>query len=330
MSLRKTTAVLLVLLLAGMVLAPMVSAEEIVTTPQKSGTITTDPIRLDDPANLMKTNTVVYSMPEKDQQEIFQAIDNSSLTAKEKTDLKKNLTAIWSGTSTLSDTEMEELYATVYNIIMEPGGPSPKWSGTPVDPNYMDVHNDMAYIAGYSMGLGSSAANTLSSMAGEPDNPPPSASWNHYYSTGAATEAESFAYLAQGEWMSNRAQALNDLAYSMHFMADLSQPFHYSFVQGLPQHAAYESFVGNNWHSTNLNFYNTVVNDGYYYGITDVSDAASYLAWQSHFSDDRYQYINDKILNDPNWQTDSDVIQYTVECLIEGERYQMGLVDYVS
>jgi hypothetical protein len=325
----RTIAILLALLLAAMV--PWVCAAKTtdLTPPQGTEIISLNPVRLEEPANTVRNSTVAYTMPEEDQKAIFKAIEKSSLSEKEKAELIRKLTAIWSGTSKLSEDEMEDVFVTVYSIIMDTGEPGLKWTGYPVDPNYKDVHNDMAWIAGYSMGLGSSAANTLASMAGQPDYPPPGASWNHYYSSGAADEAESYADLAQSEWNSDPPQALNDLAYSMHFMADMSQPFHYWFAQGLPQHAAYESFVGDNWHSGE-EFYTTVAGDGYYYYISDVSDAASYLAWKSHYEQNQYDYINNAIQTDPNWQSDPTLIQYTEECLIDGERYQMGLVDYVA
>jgi hypothetical protein len=328
---KKLGVILLALLLAAMAMVPGVCAEKAadLSPPQGTDIITKNPVRLDDPADSVRNSTATYSMPEKDQNEIFEAVEKSSLSDKEKADLIQKLTAIWSGTSKLSDEETEDVFVTVYSIIMDTGEPGLKWTGYPVDPNYKDVHNDMAWIAGYSMGLGSSAANTLASIAGEPDYPPPGASWNHYYSSGAADEAESYADLAQSEWSSDPPQALSDLAYSMHFMADMSQPFHYWFAQGLPQHAAYESFVGDNWHSGE-DFYTTVAGDGYYYSISDVSDAASYLAWKSHYQQNQYDYINNAIQTDPNWQSDSTLIQYTGECLIDGERYQMGLVDYVA
>ncbi|MFA4877081.1 MAG: hypothetical protein WC586_06675 [Methanoregula sp.] len=323
-------------MLAAMAMVPIVSADETqnLALQQDIRTIVRTPVRLADPAETIMASTQqspqTYAMPENDKQEIFKAIDKSILSKKEKTELKKKLGEIWSGTPKLSDDEKKAVFSTVYSIVMKPDVIKPTWSGYPVDPYYMDVHNDMAWIAGYSMGLGQNSADTLKSMAGQPDVPPPSASWNHYYSSGAADQAAWYAYLSSNEWISDHSQALQYLAYSMHYIADMSQPFHYWFAQSLPQHAEYENFVGQNWHSSDLNFYNSAANDGYYYYITNVRDSASYLAWRTHYSQNQYDYINDKILNDPNWRTDQTLIRYTRECLVDGERYQMGLVDWVQ
>jgi hypothetical protein len=41
-------------------------------------------------------------------------------------------------------------------------------------------------------------------------------------------------------------------------------------------------------------------------------------------------YIETAMNQDPNWQDDPTLNQYTENCILHGARYNMGLVDYVK
>lgn len=66
----------------------------------------------------------------------------------------------------------------------------------------------------------------------------------------------------------------------MHFMSDMSVPFHTAPVW-LTQHATYESYVDTNWNS-GLNYVNAINSNNYYYYITDPSASAYNLASYSN------------------------------------------------
>jgi len=320
MSLHKTIAVLLALLLAGMAMVPMVSAS-------------TDTRKDVQQINAPEMKFEKFFVPEDMQKEIIKEIKESDLTNKEKELLIKKLNEIWTNTSTLSDDEKEKVMIEVSTLLLSEGGGGAKWTGYyPWDPNWnhftlADVHNDMARLAGVKRGISSTYSDILRNYASEPDTWPGDVAF-HYQISGAANSAESRAVSAQNyiKNLNNPTEGYKQLSYAMHYMSDLSNPYHYSPVS-LLNHASYESNIGDNWHSGN-NYYNSVNNDGYYYYITDVSDAANNLA---SVCSQYYSYIDSEISNDPNgFGSDSTLISYTTTCLIHGQRYDTGLVEWVN
>ena len=320
MQLHKIGTFLLALLLAAMVMVPMVSASA--DTRQNVQQIDAPEMKYEN-----------FLVPENMQKEIIKGINKSDITDKEKESLIKTLNEIWTDTSSLSDEEKEKVMIEVSSLLLSEGGYGVKWTGYyPWDPNWnhftlADVHNDMARLAGVKMGISSTYSDILRNYASEPDT------WAgdqvfHYQISGAANEAEGRAVSAQNyiQNLNNPTEGYKQLSYAMHYMSDLSNPYHYSPVS-LINHGRYETNIGDNWHSGN-NYYNSVNNDGYYYYITDVSDAANNLA---SVCNQYYSYIDSEVTNDPNgFGSDSTLISYTTTCLIHGERYDAGLVEWAN
>jgi len=111
----------------------------------------------------------------------------------------------------------------------------------------------------------------------------------------------------------------------MHFMSDMSCPYHATVPIYLADHQAYETYVGNNWRS-GKNYYSDPYNDGYYYQISDVSDSAGNPASTVN------GYLSEitTIMNTyANWQNNPTLVQDTRTHLVAGERYHAGLINYV-
>ncbi|AGB03012.1 Zinc dependent phospholipase C [Methanoregula formicica SMSP] len=196
--------------------------------------------------------------------------------------------------------------------------PAPKWAGF--------IHNDMALIAGQKMSLSTSERNILANNAAVPDS---WGSWNHYKLTGATSEAEKYANIARAYYQQgDTTKGAYNLSYSLHFMTDMSMPFHYT-PSGLLAHEDYEIYVSDHWTSgdDDEKYRDVVSGNNYYYIVTDVSDAADNLIDVTHW----YQtYLEDQINNNPNWQDDSLLRDYTHDTILYGAKYNMGLIDYVK
>jgi hypothetical protein len=166
----------------------------------------------------------------------------------------------------------------------------------------------------------------LGNNAGVPDS---WGSWNHYKITGASGQAESYANTARSYYQQgDTANGALNLAYSLHFMTDLSMPFHYG-PSALPAHESYEIYLSDHWTSgdTDERYQEVVSGNDDYYIITDVGDSADNLASISNW----YQaYLENQINNNPNWQSDVTLRGYTRDTLLYGAKFNMGLVDYVK
>ncbi|WP_305066173.1 hypothetical protein [Methanoculleus sp.] len=256
----------LAMLLVSVVVVPAVSANELVVLPEPEITLTQQEI------------DCIYAT-------LMDDIKSSDIDVDVKKDLLQSLDEVRN--NTLSDAEKLTTLTEVAEILLNQGsgGVSIQWSG------YIGggpaPHNDMARIAGQKMGLSSAACAILNETAADPDDWG-DASLNHYSITGAPDQAERYANLARDylhdDDLSNDDLGYTCLAYSLHFMTDMSQPFHYAPVY-LANHQAYESYVHNNW-TSGKNYRSDVELNWYYYYISDVSDSAGSLASAS------YQYMN--------------------------------------
>lgn len=174
------------------------------------------------------------------------------------------------------------------------------------------------------MGIASAYSTILYNNAGFPD------SWgsaNHYAISGAPAQVASWANQARPLIRSGSNPSLGHiyLAYSMHFMSDMSVPFHTAPVS-LIKHAAYETYVDNNWNSGSIKYVDSINGNNYYYYITDPSTSATN---SPSYSNSYLSYIISEMDNS-NYGTDPTLISDTRDCLIQGERYDMGLVNYVT
>jgi hypothetical protein len=301
---------LLVLLVAGMTMVPMVNAAD------------TSVQQLPEPQQVPMDEKTLKEM----QKEIIKELQASTvIDNKEKNLLIKQLKEIWSGKSSLSESERREILTRVYEVLMQSSssGPTVQWSGCS-GVGCALPHNDMAKIAGQKMGLSSNYVKILYDSAGDPD------SWfgysyNHYALTGAPENTRDYANLARSYIKNGNSElGYKNLAYSMHFMTDMSQPFHY-FYDGLLPHKIYEDYVGANW-ITGQAYISVVSSNYYYYYITDPYASASNLARYSV----QYKAYIISAMDKPGWQTNPTLVQDTKDCLVQGERYDMGLVNYAT
>ena len=250
---------------------------------------------------------------------VITEIDNSDLDKKEKKEYIDELELIISD-DPISMDKLEEALQSAGEALFTQNPPvTPKWAGF--------IHSDMARTAGKWMGLSDQECQVLYDHADDPDGFG-TYCIDHYALTGAPGESERLANLARGQYsINNDLEGAEFLAYSMHYMTDMSVPFHYVY-EYLANHQAYESYVSGQWGSgTTQNFNQSVANNYYYYYITDVSDSAMNLATYSH---QYMSYIRNTMDTYSNWQDDPTLNQYTRNCLVEGAKYNMGLVDYAT
>jgi len=301
---------LLALLLAGMAIVPIVSAAD--EKVQK----------LSEPQPVPMDEKALKEM----QKEIIKEIQASTvIDAKEKHLLIKQLKEIWSGRSSFSELQERAIFTRVGEVLgqSDSSNPSVQWTGCSGVGCGLP-HNDMARIAGEKMRLNSNYVNILYTSAGNPDSWP-GYSYDHYALTGALTNTyylanDARSYIKNG----NPGLGYKYLAYSMHFMTDMSMPFHY-FYDGLLPHKTYEDYVGANW-VTGKAYVSVVNSNNYYYYITDPYASANNLARYSN----QYKAYIMSIMDKPGWQNDPALVQDTKDCLIQGERYDMGLINYAT
>jgi hypothetical protein len=311
MNLRKVSVVLLALLLAAMAMVPMVSATE-----QQTAQKLAEPGQ---PATEAKTSAYLHN------EIIVELSASTAINVSQKAELIKELQEIWSGKSLLSDSRKNEILAQVSDILLttKTATITPQWVGC-TNTGCASPHNDMARVAGEKMGIASAYSTILYNNAGVPD------SWgsaNHYAISGAPAQVASWANQARPliRSGSNPSLGYTYLAYSMHFMSDMSVPFHYSPLFGA-KHISYEKYVDNNWNAGSIKYVDSINGNNYYYYITDPSTSASNLITYAS----GYEAYIVSAMDTSTWGTDATLISDTRDCLIQGERYDMGLVNYVT
>jgi len=315
MNLPKTGVILLALLLAAMAIVPCVSAADEERSVNPVQEITEPPAVIPDENALKETHDKIVN----------DIRASTIIDEKEKNFLITQLDEIWSGKSKLSESEQSKILTRVSEVLLDSFNqlPAPKWVGC-TNIGCPAAHNDMARVAGEKMGIASAYSTILNNNAGVPDT------WgysvNHYAISGAPGEVEYWADLARPLIRSGSDPSLGYtyLAYAMHFMSDMSVPFH-STPTDLLAHSAYENNVDDHWTSGNT-YVNAVTGTSYYYYITDPSTSASNLA---SYSNQYQSYLASKIFQ-AGWQNDPTLVQDTRDCLMQGTRYDMGLVNYVT
>lgn len=316
-------AMLAVMLLVIISSAPAVSAE----TPVPTSVPTVSNITVDS-----KKGDI--SSPSKELQKIvFDAIQQSSnLTDNEKKDLTKQLKDIWSGKSELTQEEQQQVLIKVGEII------SKAQVGILWKPLQ---HSDIARASGVksqgtSWAVPQQYLQTLYNEADEPDyfDPLGAHAWNIDTNSGdAPAKVKTHANNARNyiKNQNNPSEGYKELAYSMHYMADVAVPFHTDSTGNCwtggycLRHLDYESFVNSYW-NTDPNFNATIQSDWYYYYITDPEATAKDVANGAH---QYYNYIVNR-MGSSNWQTDPTLVSYTRESLKYASRGDLGLVNYVN
>jgi hypothetical protein len=322
MQLPKISVVLLALLLAAMAIVPCVSAVENPLSSDKNQEFfqlprEAEPIQ---PPGIGVSDDEIREMIDV----TIKAIITSDLDEKIKDQNVKRLSQFLTSDTPVNQVELQKVM-----IEMGPDcldkislSPTPKWAGF--------IHNDMALIAGQKMAVTCSLSSSeITSLGNNAEVPDTWGSANHYKINGATANAESYANTARGYYQNGDTVngALN-LAYSLHFMTDMSMPFHWG-PSALPAHEQYEIYLSNHWTSgdSDEQYRNVVSGNNYYYTVTDVSDSADNLIAITNW----YQpYLENQINTNPDWQADSTVRSYTRDSLLYGARFNMGLIDYVK
>ena len=208
-------------------------------------------------------------------------------------------------------------------------GMTPKWGGSgSTDPIISGTHNDISRQAALSMGVSSSNAETVGRYALEPDEGliPYVSSITHFLPTGAPGYAETYANEAKNLLSQSQTfEGPRKLAHSLHYIQDLSVPFHTIAYQNLINHQNYENYVEDNWKS-GINYYSATMSDPYYYAVSDVSSSAENLG---NYINPYVNRIDSIMLSNPSWGSNNELITMTKDCLMQELRYSRGTVQYV-
>lgn len=364
MNLRKIGVVLLALSLAGMAIVPMVSAADQVSTGNQdiktipmsivnsaqekriaNGTTeqnikilvpvpSSDLKKIKVPDQIESANSRNGMFTDKDWAAIKKAM--TDLPKKEQERLIAEMKKILNHTSTLSPDEQEKVIGTVgkYIIIVTEGENSVKWAGQP-------GHYQLSMAVSQNLGtLTSAHATSLGDYASWADDnrgqPPLSGliqnrhSWvldgigvpgmdnygpdsGAYYTTASRTNFNS--YLTDDAYV--------DIGKGLHFMEDMGCPYH-TTAGSLLEHVAYEDWIMNNWNTLGLD---SAIQVNEYYAVTDPVAQAKELA---DFSHQFLSFFTYEINNDPNWQTNADMIYYTQVLFAETEKMTIGMVQYAN
>lgn len=262
----------------------------------------------------------------------------TDLSEKEQDQLINDMVMIIDGKSLLSKEEQKTIIRKIgeYSVIAENGGEiTPKWNGRP-------GHHELSRAAVENLGwrLSDSHGSSLIDYAywadEHRDQPPLSLieinfhSWvingtpwpfmdNYgpdsvaYYMNAARADFDNY----------NTDSAYINIGKGLHFLEDLGCPYH---TQGglTTAHPAYENWVANNWNAWNMD---AELQSDSYYAVTDPAQASRDLAAFSH---QFLEFFDWEIANDPNWQSNPDMIYWTKVLNSETEKLTMGLVIYAN
>jgi len=263
----------------------------------------------------------------------------TDLSEKDQNSLIDSAKEILNGTSKLSKDEQNAVLKQIGHYIILAteggGGISPQWAGEP-------GHYELSMAVQQNLGsLSTSHANLLGDYATWADNnrlatpPLPGLienrhSWvldgtgipgldNYgpdslaYYINNARTDFQNY----------DADSAYTDIGKSLHYIEDLGCPYH-TTGGSLYEHSAYETWVMDNWNSLNLT--SAIQVDGYYV----IDDPASDAKLLAEYSNQFIPYFNSEILNDPNWQTNPNMIYWTQVLNTETEKMTIGMVQYAN
>ncbi len=295
-------AMLAAMLLLSMALVPAVSAVSATPT-----------------SELYKKLT---GLPKDEQKLILKAIDSSTLlTNTEKKDLTENLKDIWSGKSTLSSAEQEQLLLKAISIFMsyqkidQPPEIGIQWTD----------HTKITYLSALSVGIGNYYATIMQNNAAAPD----SFDWplvfpRHYYGTGLGGTADYWAkkYTDDAKVyfiMHNYDAAYQNLSYASHYLEDVGNPYHTASPTSYPiNHPKYEDLVTGNWQLWDLS---TPIINAAPITVTDPAQAVKDLA---SYSSGKLNALNTAV-NNNDYTT---IKSLTIDLLSKTAGYEKGLINY--
>lgn len=273
------------------------------------------------------------NLPKDIQDKVIDAIKASALPENEKKDLIKVLKNIWSGKTELSESEQQQAFAKAAAIVRDYLGIDRTdvvilWNA--------NSHSDIAGTAGVKMSILPEYSQVLYDNANTPDSWPRYWGDHYWYVNNNPPYGDGpfytnlFATAAIDNININPIAGYTYAAYSLHYMSDLSNPFHTSSsIIALFYHGSYETYVSDNWNSGH-NFNRTIqnVDRAARVHINDPEGDAKNLAAQTN------QYLNyilyKMITNPTRWKNDARMISNTKNALTYGIRYDMGLIDYIT
>ncbi|WP_342770829.1 MULTISPECIES: hypothetical protein [unclassified Methanoculleus] len=255
------------------------------------------------------------------------------------------LKKIWGGTSALEEREKQELLASVIASVFTyycpdaPNGISPMWTG--YYPGYHEngVHNALAEIAGQKRGWDSTKTRLLNMHSADPDTWGVPQTVEHYldgapFFSNAPDKCKYYANEARSQLRSNinSESGWRCLSWSMHYMSDMSMPWH---TQGavdpvqLATHALYEGYVQDKFTDPEYGFKAALVSAPNTGGV--ISDPASSARGLALYSSLMYPALQASIATNPlGWGEEPFVKSATQDLLKMGLIYNMGLVDYAT
>jgi len=254
------------------------------------------------------------------------------------------LREIWDGTSTLDETGKRELLASIIASVFTYYCPDsshqigPMWGGADGE-NPDGVHNALAGIAGQKRGWGYSETKILDANSKAPDTWGLPQMVEHYlngapFFSNAPDKCSYYANEARTQMRSNpySESAWRCLSWSMHYMSDLSMPWHTQGVTDpaqLATHTLYEGYVQEKFTDPEYGFKAALVSAPNTWVV--ISDPASSARSLASYSSARYPGLQLKIATTPfGWGEDTWVKSTTKDLLKEGLKYNMGLVEYAT
>ena len=333
---------LLVLALAGTIFVPGVSAESINEFDDSDSKFME--------SILLNTKLLdQYSeLNIEEQMIVLTAIYDSTLTKEEQESIVSELEKIWNKTSKLSRSDQNSILANVIYITYKYYSPDEtlyqlKWGGAST--YYPDgVHNALAEIAGikmewdYPSGVHDTAQYLLNAHSKDPDDWGTAQMVEHYLDgapsfSNAPDKCAYYANEAKNQLNNNiySESGWRCLSWSMHYMSDMSMPWHtqicFDPIQ-LATHTLYEDYVNVNFLDPNYGFKNALNSVGNYDYYTIVNPASSARSLAS-YSSSKYMGLQNKMsLYPTDWGEDSWVKSTTRSLLQEGMKYNMGLIEY--
>jgi hypothetical protein len=261
----------------------------------------------------------------------------TDLTDKEQDQLIRNTVEIINGTSPFGKDEQIKIVQKIgtYMIIAENGGEiTPKWAVRP-------GHYELARAATENLGSLSRPHNgSLMDYAGWADDNrfqpfPPEINRHSWVLDGTGVPfsdnlgPDSLVYFinnARTDFNNyNTNSAYMNIGKGLHYLEDLGCPYH---TTGnplmLPNHGTYETWVANNWNNWEMD--SVIQVDGYYVISDPAQDAKDLAAFSYQF----LEFFDWEINNDPNWQTNPDMIYWTKVLNSETEKLTMGMVIYAN
>lgn len=115
----------------------------------------------------------------------------------------------------------------------------------------------------------------------------------------------------------NEDAAYIEIGKGLHYIGDLGCPFHTSSAFGQAHHTDYEMWAATHWDELK-----SALDVDVYYVIDDPEEDSKLLAAFSHQYIEPICYIME---NDPDWQNNSTLVDYTRTLLAETEKMTLGM-----